>query len=97
MIRGKFLYTWKGLTVEWVVRSESSRIWTTISRDGEYFDNRLEPLMTYDAYTSYRFMVRSISITIGISGRNLANNAQVLDGISIYDRRAYVTTEVQWN
>ena len=97
MIRGKFLYTWKGLTVEWVVRSESSRIWTTISREGEYFDNRLEPMMTYDAYTSYRFMVRSISISIGISGRNLANNTQVLEGISIYDRRAYVTTEVQWN
>ena len=97
MIRGKFLYTWKGLTVEWVVRSESSRIWTTISREGEYFDNRLEPMMTYDAYTSYRFMVRSIRISIGISGRNLANNAQVLEGISIYDRRAYVTTEVQWN
>ena len=53
--------------------------------------------MTYDAYTSYRFMVRSIRISIGISGRNLANNAQVLEGISIYDRRVYVTTEVQWN
>ena len=97
MIRAKIFYTYKGLTVEYIARTESSRIWTSISGDGEYFDNRLLPMLTYDAHASYKLMVGSISISIGLTGRNLANNVQVMDGISIYDRRFYVNTEVRWN
>ena len=96
MLRAKIFYTYKGLSVEYVARRESSRVWTSISEGGEYFDNRLSPILTYDAHASYKFKVGSISISIGLTGRNLANNAQVMDGISIYDRRFYVNTEVRW-
>ena len=96
MLRAKIFYTYKGLSVEYIARRESSRVWTSISDDGEYFDNRLSPILNYDAHASYKFKVGSISISIGLTGRNLANNAQVMDGISIYDRRFYVNTEVRW-
>tara|TARA_B100000686_G_scaffold111291_1_gene118580 strand:+ start:31533 stop:33713 length:2181 start_codon:yes stop_codon:yes gene_type:complete len=96
MLRGKLFYTYKGFSIEYIIRSESSRIWTSISNTGDYYDNKLSPIFTYDAHASYKFLLKDMSISIGINGKNLANNKQFLEGISIFDRRVYLTMEVRW-
>lgn len=96
MFRGKIIYNWRGVSIEYLMRSQSSRIWTSVSDDGQYFDNQLPPIVTYDTYASYKYIYRSFTLSFGISIRNLTNNTQYLDGISIYDRRVYLTTEVLW-
>ena len=78
-------------------RKENARIVTTIDPDGNLRDNRLDPHIAVDGHIALYLPFKKFTGTIGISGRNLKGESQVLEGISIFDRRVYVNFGIAWN
>jgi len=68
-------------------RGESSRQITTVKSSGAIKPNFLEPITNYDINLSTDIQYRHLKGILSLSGRNLNNTAQQLDGVSIYDRR----------
>ena len=68
-------------------RSESARQITTVTGYGTIKPNLLEPITNYDINLSTDIHFRNFKGILSLSGINLNNTAQQLDGVSIYDRR----------
>ena len=77
-------------------RKESSRQLTTIEESGEYFQNRLIPINTFDISLSFIITLKDYKATIGLSGKNLMNDSQELNGISLFDRRINLGFGLSW-
>ena len=97
MLRSNLTFNWRGLSVMLGSRKENARIVTTIDPDGNLRDNRLDPHMAVDGHIALYLPFKKFTGTIGISGRNLKGESQVLEGISIFDRRVYVNFGITWN
>jgi len=78
-------------------RKESARVITTIDPNGNLVDNRLDPHMAIDTNISFYLPFNRFTGSLGVSGRNLLSESQVLEGISLFDRRIYLNIGVEWN
>jgi len=77
----------KWFTLDLIHRGESSRQITTINSSGAIKPNYLKPITNYDINLSTDIHFRKFKGILSLSGINLNNTAQQLDGVSIYDRR----------
>ena len=87
MIRNTISIHNKWFNLDLIHRGESSRQITTVKSSGAIKPNFLEPITNYDINLSTDINYRHFKGILSLSGRNLNNTAQQLDGVSIYDRR----------
>ena len=87
MIRNLITIKNKWFNIDLIHRSESSRQITTVTGSGSIKANYLEPITNYDLNFSTQIKYKWIKTIISISCKNINNQSQELDGISIYDRR----------
>ena len=87
MIRNVITIKNKWFNMDLIHRSESSRQITTVTGSGAIKPNLLEPITNYDINLSTDIHYNQLKGILSLSGRNLNNTTQLLDGISIYDRR----------
>ena len=96
MVRNQLTLTVKWFRLDLIHRSESSRQISSIGPAGEYFTSQLNPIKAYDANFSFILDLWGLKTNLSFSGRNLNNEAQELNGISIYDRRYNLNFGVSW-
>ena len=96
MVRNKITLKIKWIQLDLIHRSESSRQVTSINSTGMFFQNRLDAIKTYDANLSLKFKFRDYKGTISFSGKNLNNEFQALNGISLFDERYNLNLGLSW-
>jgi len=96
MVRNKITLKIRWFQLDLVQRSESARQITSINSSGEFLDNRLDAIQTYDANLSLKLKFRNYKGTISFSGKNLNNASQVLNGISLFDQRYNLNLGLSW-
>ena len=70
---------------------------TTIREEGLLENNYLAKYQSIDVHSSYVIKYKDFDVSVAIFGQNIGDNSQVLDGISIFDRRMYFSLGIQWN
>jgi hypothetical protein len=96
MVRNKITLKIKWFQLDLIHRSESARQVTSINSSGVRDDNRLDAIKTYDANLSLKLKFRDYKGTISFSGKNLNNESQVLNGISLFDQRYNLNLGLSW-
>jgi hypothetical protein len=96
MVRNKITLKIRWFQLDLIHRSESARQVTSINSTGTFLDNRLDAIKTYDANLSLKLKFRHYKGTISFSGKNLNNESQVLNGISIFDQRYFLNLGLSW-
>ena len=96
MFRNKVTLKFKWLQLDVISRKEGARQVTTIDKNGEYIQNKLIPISTYDANFSIKLILSDYIGTISISGKNLDNVSQTLNGVSIFDKRYTLNLALSW-
>jgi len=96
MVRNKITLKIRWFQLDLIHRSESARQVTSINSTGTFLDNRLDAIKTYDANLSLKLKFRHYKGTISFSGKNLNNESQVLNGISIFDQRYNLNLGLSW-
>ena len=96
MVRNKITLKIRWFQLDLIQRSESARQITSINSTGEFLDNRLDAIQTYDANLSLKLKFRDYKGTISFSGKNLNNESQELNGISLFDQRLYLNLGISW-
>ena len=59
-------------------------------------DNYLKDHTSVDVNISCRIKFRDTAASVGIFGQNLNDDSQALEGISIYDKRVYLSMGLEW-
>ena len=96
MVRNKITLKIKWFQLDLIHRSESARQVTSIDSEGEILDNRLDAIQNYDANLSLKLKFRNYKGTISFSGKNLNNESQELNGISLFDQRYILNLGLSW-
>ena len=96
MVRNKVSFKIKWFQLDIIQRSESARQVTSINQDGEYLENKLEPINTNDMNLSFKLKRADFIGIISFSGKNLGNTSQELNGISIFDKRFALSLGLSW-
>ena len=96
MVRNKITLKIRWFQLDLIHRSESARQITSINSTGTFLDNRLDAIKTYDANLSLKLKFRDYKGTISFSGKNLNNESQVLNGISLFDQRYFLNLGLSW-
>tara|TARA_B110000495_G_scaffold76099_1_gene65259 strand:+ start:8893 stop:11013 length:2121 start_codon:yes stop_codon:yes gene_type:complete len=96
MFRNKVTLKFKWLQLDVIRRKEGARQVTTIDKNGDYIQNKLIPISTYDANFSIKLILSDYIGTISISGKNLDNVSQTLNGVSIFDKRYTLNLALSW-
>ena len=96
MVRNKITLKLKWFQLDLIHRSESARQVTSINSTGTFLHNRLDAIKTYDANLSLKLKFRDYKGTISFSGKNLNNESQVLNGISLFDQRYILNLGLSW-
>jgi len=96
MVRNKITLKIKWFQLDLIHRSESARQVTSINSTGTFLHNRLDAIKTYDANLSLKLKFRDYKGTISFSGKNLNNESQVLNGISLFDQRYFLNLGLSW-
>jgi hypothetical protein len=96
MVRNKITLKIKWFQLDLIHRSESARQVTSINSTGTFLHNRLDAIKTYDANLSLKLKFRDYKGTISFSGKNLNNESQELNGISLFDQRYYLNLGLSW-
>jgi hypothetical protein len=96
MVRNKITLKIKWFQLDLIHRSESARQVTSINSTGTFLHNRLDAIKTYDANLSLKLKFRDYKGTISFSGKNLNNESQELNGISLFDQRYSLNLGLSW-
>ncbi|MGY8787829.1 MAG: TonB-dependent receptor [Fidelibacterota bacterium] len=96
LIRNTISLKIKWFQLDLTQRSESARQVTTINREGDYLQNKLEPINSYDMNLSFNLKMSDFNGAVSISGKNLGMTSQELNGISILDKRYTLNFGVSW-
>jgi len=78
------------------IKNEGSRILTTINSSGALTDNYLKQNRSLDLNISCRLRFRDLVASVAIFGQNLDDDSQTLDGVSIFDKRVYLSIGLEW-
>ena len=84
------------LTARIGLKTEGSRVVTTVDEGGSLVDNYLKDHTSLDVNVSFRIKFRDTAASVGIFGQNLNDDSQALEGISIYDKRVYLSMGLEW-
>ncbi len=96
MVRNKITLKIRWFQLDLIHRSESAREVTSIDSTGTLLHNRLGAIKTYDANLSLKLKFRDYKGTISFSGKNLNNESQELNGISLFDKRYNLNFGFSW-
>ena len=97
MLRNSIEFNLGSFKAKVTFKSEGSRVLTTIGEEGLLENNYLDKYQSYDLHGSYILNYKDFDLSVAIFGQNLGDNSQVLDGISIFDKRMYLSLGLQWN
>ena len=78
------------------MKNEGGRALTTVSRSGSLIENYLKEHQSLDVNISYKINFRKFLASVAIIGQNLNDDSQTLDGVSIYDKRVYLSMGLEW-
>ena len=84
------------LSARVAMKNEGGRVLTTVSSSGRLTDNYLKEHQSLDVNISYKIKFRGFMASIAIFGQNLNDDSQSLDGVSIYDKRLYLSMGIEW-
>ncbi|MBE76604.1 MAG: hypothetical protein CMG41_02575 [Candidatus Marinimicrobia bacterium] len=84
------------LSARVAMKNEGGRVLTTVSSSGRLTDNYLKEHQSLDVNISYKIKFRDLMFSIAIFGQNLNDDSQSLDGVSIYDKRLYLSMGIEW-
>jgi outer membrane receptor protein involved in Fe transport len=96
MVRNKITFKIRWFQLNLIHRSESDRQFTSINSTGTFLHNRLDAINTYDANLSLKLKFRDYKGAISFSGKNLNNESQELNGISLFDQRYNLNLGLSW-
>jgi len=96
MVRNKITLKIKWFQLDLIHRSESARQVTSIDSTGTFLQNRIDAIKTYDANLSLKLKFWDYKGTISFSGKNLNNESQELNGISLFDKRFNLNFGLSW-
>ena len=80
-----------------VIKNEGKRVMTTLSKERSMVNNYLDKHSSMDISLSHSLTFRDFIFSLGLFGQNLNDDSKVLDGISIFDKRIYVSIGLEWN
>ena len=84
------------LSVRVTMKNEGGRVLTTVSSSGNLTNNYLKEHQSLDVNISYKIKFRDFMASVAIFGQNLNDDSQSLDGVSIYDKRVYLSMGLEW-
>ena len=84
------------LSARVAMKNEGGRVLTTVSGSGNLTDNYLKEHQSLDVNISYKIKFRDFLASVAIFGQNLNDDSQSLDGVSIYDKRVYLSMGLEW-
>jgi len=84
------------LSAKLALKDEGARVLTTVNSDGDLVNNYLKEHRSVDVNISYKIKFRDFTTSVAIFGQNLNDDSQSLDGISIYDKRIYLSMGLEW-
>ena len=96
-LRNSIMVNFGRMRVKVSLKKEGSRVLTTIGNDRVLENNYLEDYQSFDINASYLINFRDFKASVAIFGQNLNDDSQVLEGISIFDKRMYLSLGLQWN
>ena len=79
------------------IKNEGKRVMTTFDRTNSMVNNYLDKHRSIDISLSHIVKFREFKFSVGVFGQNLNDDSQVLDGISVFDKRIYVSMGLEWN
>ena len=86
-IRNKIQLKTKFFNIDLIYKIEGKRQITSINSDLTMIQNYIKPINNFDINLHRDFSMNGFEGSISLSGRNLKNISQELNGVSIYDRR----------
>ena len=95
-LRNSIIVDFGNLKAKVSFKKEGSRVLTTIGDDGVFDNNYLGDYQSFDINASYQINFGDYKASIAIFGQNLNDDSQVLEGISIFDKRFYLSLGIQW-
>ena len=95
-LRNSIIVDFGNLKAKVSFKKEGSRVLTTIGDDGVLDNNYLGDYQSFDINASYQIIFGDYKASIAIFGQNLNDDSQVLEGISIFDKRFYINLGIQW-
>ena len=87
IIRNKIQLKTKFLNIDLIYKIEGKRQITSINNDLEMIQNYIKPINNFDINLHRDFVMNGFEGSISLSGKNLKNISQELNGVSIYDPR----------
>ena len=94
MIRNIIAINNKWFNVDLINRSESKKTLSSISNNGTIVTSDIKPTLSYDLIIYRKLNYKFIKSSFSLSGKNLQNKKDSLNGISINDRRYTVSFNV---
>ena len=82
------------INVDFINRNEGEKVLSTVTTNGEIIQNKLEPNIGVDCTVYKNINLRFIKSSVSISGKNLLSKETSLRGVSIYDKRYYLSLNV---
>ena len=79
------------------LKNEGSRVMTTVDKNGSLTNNYLQEHRSLDVHISCRIRFTDFAASVGIFGQNLNDDSQTLEGVSVYDKRVYLSVGLEWN
>ena len=79
------------------VKNEGSRVMTTVDKNGSLTNNYLQEHRSLDVHISCILRFRDFAASVGIFGQNINDDSQTLEGVSVYDKRVYLSMGLEWN
>ena len=96
ILRNNILFKWGSFQAKITLKKEGRRVLSTINSLGELENNYLSDYQALDAHVSYVFSIGDYKANVAIFGQNLNDKSQVLEGISIFDKRVFFSLGFQW-
>ncbi len=96
ILRNNILFNLGSFQAKITLKKEGRRVLSTINSLGELENNYLSDYQALDVHFSYVFSIGDYKANVAIFGQNLNDKSQVLQGISIFDKRVFISVGFQW-
>ena len=96
IVRNIVSLTYKWIKFDLIHRSESHRQATSIDSFGNELQTRLDPVNTIDANIVFNLIFKDYVGTVSLTGKNLNNVSQDMNGISLFDKRIGLNFGLSW-
>ena len=96
IVRHSVLLKFRNLSLRIGQKSEGSRTLVTIGENNFPKNNTIKEYRSFDANISFKMKLNDYLFSFGVFGQNLNDKSQTLDGISIFDKRIFMSIGCEW-